>query len=29
MTPEEVTAFVQSEQKIWRPILEQVAREAK
>ena len=29
MTPEQVTAFVQSEQKTWRPILEQVAREAK
>jgi tripartite-type tricarboxylate transporter receptor subunit TctC len=29
MTPEEVTAFVQSEQKTWRPILEQVANEAK
>jgi tripartite-type tricarboxylate transporter receptor subunit TctC len=28
MTPEEVTAFVQSEQKTWRPILEQVNREA-
>jgi len=28
MTPEQVTAFVQSEQKTWRPILEQVAREA-
>jgi tripartite-type tricarboxylate transporter receptor subunit TctC len=27
MTPEEVTAFVQAEQKTWRPILEQVARE--
>jgi tripartite-type tricarboxylate transporter receptor subunit TctC len=27
MTPEEVTAFVQSEQKTWRPILEQVNRE--
>jgi tripartite-type tricarboxylate transporter receptor subunit TctC len=27
MTPEQVTAFVQSEQKTWRPILEQVARE--
>jgi len=27
MTPEEVTAFVQSEQTKWRPILEQVARE--
>jgi tripartite-type tricarboxylate transporter receptor subunit TctC len=29
MTPEEVTAFVQSEQTKWRPILEQVARETK
>jgi tripartite-type tricarboxylate transporter receptor subunit TctC len=28
MTPEQVTAFVQSEQKTWRPILEQVANEA-
>jgi tripartite-type tricarboxylate transporter receptor subunit TctC len=28
LTPEQVTAFVQSEQKTWRPILEQVAREA-
>lgn len=27
MTPEQITAFVQSEQKTWRPILEQVARE--
>ena len=27
MSPEEVTAFVQSEQTKWRPILEQVARE--
>jgi tripartite-type tricarboxylate transporter receptor subunit TctC len=27
MTPEEVTAFVQSEQKTWRPILEQVSRD--
>jgi len=27
MTPEEVTAFVQAEQKTWRPILEKVARE--
>jgi tripartite-type tricarboxylate transporter receptor subunit TctC len=27
MTPEQVTAFVQLEQKTWRPILEQVARE--
>ena len=29
MTPEDVTAFVRSEQKTWRPILEQVARDAK
>jgi tripartite-type tricarboxylate transporter receptor subunit TctC len=28
MTPEELTAFVQNEQKTWRPILEQVAKEA-
>ena len=28
MTPAQVTAFVQSEQKTWRPILEQVAKEA-
>jgi tripartite-type tricarboxylate transporter receptor subunit TctC len=28
MPPAEVTAFTQSEQKIWRPIMEQVAREA-
>ncbi len=28
MTPEELTAFVQNEQKIWRPIMEQVAKEA-
>ncbi len=27
MTPEQVTEFVQNEQKTWRPILEQVARE--
>jgi tripartite-type tricarboxylate transporter receptor subunit TctC len=27
MTPEQVTEFVQSEQKTWRPILEQVNRE--
>ncbi|MEI8154354.1 MAG: tripartite tricarboxylate transporter substrate-binding protein [Hyphomicrobiales bacterium] len=27
MTPEQTTAFVQGEQKTWRPILEQVARE--
>jgi tripartite-type tricarboxylate transporter receptor subunit TctC len=27
MPPEEVVAFTQSEQKIWRPIMEQVARE--
>ena len=29
MTPAEVTAFVQSQQKTWRPIMEQVARETK
>jgi len=29
MTPEEVTAFVQSEQATWRPILQQVANETK
>jgi tripartite-type tricarboxylate transporter receptor subunit TctC len=29
LTPAEVTAFVQSEQKTWRPILEKVAAEAK
>src|SRR5262245_8618699 len=29
MSPEEVTGFVQSEQKTWRPILQQVANEAK
>jgi tripartite-type tricarboxylate transporter receptor subunit TctC len=29
MTPEEVVAFVQSEQKTWRPIMEQVANETK
>jgi tripartite-type tricarboxylate transporter receptor subunit TctC len=29
MTPEEVIAFVQLEQKTWRPILEQVANETK
>jgi tripartite-type tricarboxylate transporter receptor subunit TctC len=29
MTPDEVTAFVQSEQRTWRPILEQVVREGK
>ena len=29
MTPEEVTAFVQSEQATWRPILQQVASETK
>jgi tripartite-type tricarboxylate transporter receptor subunit TctC len=29
MTPDEVTAFVQSEQKTWRPILQQVANETK
>ena len=28
LTPAEVTAFVQNEQKTWRPILEQVRREA-
>ena len=28
MTPQEVTAFVQNEQKTWRPIMEQVAKEA-
>ncbi len=28
MTPAELTAFVQNEQKTWRPILEQVAKEA-
>jgi len=28
MTPPEVAAFVQNEQKTWRPILEQVAKEA-
>ena len=28
MTPQELTEFVQNEQKTWRPILEQVAREA-
>jgi tripartite-type tricarboxylate transporter receptor subunit TctC len=28
MTPQELTAFVQNEQKTWRPILEQVAKEA-
>ena len=27
MSPEEVTAFVQSEQKTWRPILEQLNRD--
>lgn len=27
MTPEELTAFSQTEQKVWRPILEKVARE--
>ena len=27
MTPEQVTEFVQAEQRTWRPILEQVARE--
>lgn len=29
MSPAEVTAFSQSEQKIWRPLLEQVAQQAK
>ena len=28
MTPQELTVFVQNEQKTWRPILEQVAKEA-
>ena len=28
MTPEETIAFTQSQQKIWRPILEKVARES-
>jgi tripartite-type tricarboxylate transporter receptor subunit TctC len=28
MTPEQTTAFVQSEQKKWRPILDRIAREA-
>ena len=28
MTPQELTAFVQNEQKTWRPIMERVAREA-
>lgn len=28
MEPDEVTAFVQSEQKTWRPIMEQVAKDA-
>jgi tripartite-type tricarboxylate transporter receptor subunit TctC len=28
MAPQELTAFVQKEQKTWRPILEQVAKEA-
>jgi tripartite-type tricarboxylate transporter receptor subunit TctC len=28
MTPEQTVAFTQSQQKIWRPILERVAREA-
>jgi tripartite-type tricarboxylate transporter receptor subunit TctC len=28
MTPEETTAFTQSQQTIWRPILQKVAREA-
>jgi tripartite-type tricarboxylate transporter receptor subunit TctC len=29
ITPVEVTAFVQNEQKTWRPILEKVAKDAK
>lgn len=29
ITPDEVTAFVQNEQKTWRPILEKVAKDAK
>ena len=29
ITPDEVTAFVQNEQKTWRPILEKVAKEAR
>ena len=28
MTPDEVTAFAQEQQKIWRPITERIAREA-
>ena len=28
MTPDELTAFVQSEQRTWRPILEEVSRQA-
>ena len=28
MTPEEVTAFAQEQQRTWRPIAEKVAREA-
>ena len=28
MTPEETTAFTRSEQRTWRPIMEQIAREA-
>jgi tripartite-type tricarboxylate transporter receptor subunit TctC len=28
MTPDETTAFTQSQQKTWRPILEKVARES-
>ena len=28
MTSQELTAFVENEQKTWRPILEQVAKEA-
>jgi len=29
MTPAEVTAFSQEQQKIWRPVAERVAQEAK
>ena len=29
ITPAEVTAFVQNEQKTWRPILQKVAADAK
>jgi hypothetical protein len=28
MTPEQVTAFAQEQQRTWRPIAEKVAREA-